>query len=179
MGVSRGGGSAQVQEGRGRVSGTGRGDSAQVQEGIGRVSGSEWSGSEWSWRQCVRRRVIGSEWKGRQYARRRVSGSEWRGRQCTKGRVSGSQCRKRQCATTVTTHPPSPFLYLHTVSSSTPSQSPSLSLSEWSGRQCGSTGRGRVSGSEWSGRQCAKERVSEEGYLLPTVARKITCLRFD
>ena len=36
--------------------------------------------------------------------------------------------------------------------------------------------RGRVSGSEWSGRQCARERVSEEGYLLPTIARKITCV---
>ena len=39
----------KVQEGRGRVSGSGGGDSAQVQEGRGRVSGSEWSG-----RQCTR-----------------------------------------------------------------------------------------------------------------------------
>ena len=84
-----------VQEGRGRVSGTGGGDCAQVQEGIGRASGSEWSG-----RQCVRGRVIASEFKGRQCARGRVSGSEW---------------RERQCVTTVTTHPPSPFLYFHTL----------------------------------------------------------------
>ena len=59
---------------------------------------------------------------------------------------SGSQWRERQCVTTVTTNPPSPFLYLHTVSS-IHSQSPSLSLSEWSGRQCASTGREREG--EW------------------------------
>ena len=55
------------------MSGTGGGESAQVQEGRGRVSGSEWSGRhgtrvegdwEWSGRQCVRGRVSGSEWRG-------------------------------------------------------------------------------------------------------------------
>ena len=32
-------------------------------------------------------------------------------------RASGSQWRERQCVTTLITHPPSTFLYLHTVSS--------------------------------------------------------------
>ena len=53
-----------------------------------------------------------------------------------------------------TTHPPSTFLYLHTVSSSTHSHSPSLSLSERSGRQCASTGRKREGEWEWRRRLC-------------------------
>ena len=81
---------------------------------------------------------------------------------CTRGRVSGSQWRERRCVNTVTTHPPSSVLYLHTVYSSTHSHLPSLSLSEWSGRQCASTGRERVRKWEWR-RLCTSTAREREG----------------
>ena len=54
---------------------------------------------------------------------------------------------------------------LDTVSYSTHSHSPSLFLSEWSGRQCASTGRERDGEWEWRRRLCKSTAREREGDL--------------